>query len=377
MYIDESGAPSTNDKNPFALGVFVSTTPIPSDFFADSFEQLKNDPDFTEMDQQTVDRGYFHASLDSKNAHSFCCRKIAGIGWPSELHWVFLDKDAMNQGERNELDTEAKIHQHLISLLEIATTISGFKKVKIWVAERQGSFSQRSPEIWEKDFVEAIQFSSISQPYIPTTLPFFDIQVTDADQVGIQICDFLLWATQRNVFQNDNTWLNRSGLINILSSNFPGDPFKQENFFLFERIPDTMPLNLNKIPKQSPPPNENTIHNGMINVEIQLKCLFANIHRVSNRILKQRLEVLHQKLGGEIIIEDVLEMAKIYLLSADDAPLYDPSKQEEIDYVYFLKELCSKTANQHNVNWLQMARRWADLRNLVKDSEPHRLELDP
>src|SRR5690606_14662132 len=37
---------------------------------------LENDSDFNTQDQRTINRGYFHATDDSKNAHSQLCKAI-------------------------------------------------------------------------------------------------------------------------------------------------------------------------------------------------------------------------------------------------------------------------------------------------------------
>jgi hypothetical protein len=69
-YIDEMGTPSSCGNEEFALGAFLSETDIPEELMCLAFERLAADPDIIDMDRETIQRGYFHASEDSKNAHS-------------------------------------------------------------------------------------------------------------------------------------------------------------------------------------------------------------------------------------------------------------------------------------------------------------------
>ena len=142
IYIDESGAPSTSDKDPFYIGVFASTKKIGTDFFSQALQDLKNDAEFesNKIDRTTYERGYFHSSLDSKNGHSYSCRAIANILWPCEFYVSCIDKNYMNQRDKDELNTEGKMHHHALIISQMEFLNDRWDQLEIYIAERRRKF---------------------------------------------------------------------------------------------------------------------------------------------------------------------------------------------------------------------------------------------
>ncbi|MFT3840774.1 MAG: hypothetical protein QM723_27535 [Myxococcaceae bacterium] len=87
VYIDESQGPAADAVDPgkpFRVGALVLEAPVPLQVPSDGLAILRADKDSksNKYDQATLARGYFHASIDSANAHSALTNAIkkAAIG---------------------------------------------------------------------------------------------------------------------------------------------------------------------------------------------------------------------------------------------------------------------------------------------------------
>lgn len=75
-YADETIFDIDSAQGIYAVGygIFISQHPITSDVVSEAMTNLKNDPEINDTsDISTIAHGYFHASEDSKNAHSHFC----------------------------------------------------------------------------------------------------------------------------------------------------------------------------------------------------------------------------------------------------------------------------------------------------------------
>lgn len=199
VYIDESQAPYATgvDKGqPFWLGALLVDSPIGSPLISSALEQLRKDPDIvgSVQDAATLERSYFHASEDSKNAHSWLCRAIRSeiqAASFSATQWFFDAKD----GEDLE---GSKLHQ-MATLLSTSTALQdGYDCVHVIVAERIGTFDQTHIQQWP-DLVREQQLGSfVRMPALPCRFPRIVTTVGKPSDPGIQVADFVLWAIQRS-----------------------------------------------------------------------------------------------------------------------------------------------------------------------------------
>ena len=382
MYVDESGDANPCTSDTFSIGAFISTKPIQDDFFDEAFEKLKNDKDFEKRDQKTIDRGYFHASFDSKNAHSHCCRAIEAIDWPCEFSWVMLKKDKMIENEKRALDTQAKIHEHLLTLKGIPLLSANYYTVELYIAKRPKSFTEQSPRQWEEYFVIEILKSLIKSPMIPAAIPAFEISVDDATNSGIQVCDFLLWAAQRKKLSKPkDKWLERTDNTDKNLIQFPNFEMKLEfdleesplffRDYFFNKEIENNSIPIEQLPKiNTKIPNEERCK-AYIELEGWIRYAFENSHLVRNRIISEKLLKLLPKLDKVKIHHRIaIEMAELFLLLADHVPLYNRDDKKSMSYAWLLKYICCLTCDMNMINWQSMARDWVMVREAVLTDHP-------
>ncbi|MDI3286160.1 hypothetical protein [Polyangium sp. 15x6] len=218
VYIDESQAPHATGAEagqPFWLGALITEQPIEQGLIDGALGQLKADPDSVgnTQDEATLGRGYFHASEDSKNAHSWICRAIVDAPVHAKFsatRWFFDRHDS------NEYDG-AKLHR-LTALLSVMTALQDdFETIHVFVASREGSFEQTHMVQWP-DYCLKMQLGAlVDMPILPTRFPRIDAQLVSPNHPGIQACDFILWAVQRSKPvrlspTGKSDWLKRLGL---------------------------------------------------------------------------------------------------------------------------------------------------------------------
>ncbi len=79
VYSDESTF--SDPRLCIGVGMLLSDSDISAALITNAMNALREDPDRFEgrsktIDDRTIERGYFHASEDSKNAHSHLCNQI-------------------------------------------------------------------------------------------------------------------------------------------------------------------------------------------------------------------------------------------------------------------------------------------------------------
>ncbi|MBC7408803.1 MAG: hypothetical protein H7339_10480 [Arcicella sp.] len=80
VYADEATF-NRGSEEFLGTGIFISETQVNQEVVVHALKLLADDTDFDKkMDDRTINHGYFHASEDSKNAHSHFCRSIVERG---------------------------------------------------------------------------------------------------------------------------------------------------------------------------------------------------------------------------------------------------------------------------------------------------------
>jgi hypothetical protein len=221
VYIDESQAPhaaGTEAGQPFWLAALVTKAPIDDALVQAALNRLRDDPDAVghASDQATLGRGYFHASADSKNAHSALCSAIVAAGLDATFlaaQWFFERED----GDKYE---GARLHR-LSALLGVSSVFQDdFDCVHVVLARRERSFATREVEEWPAYCARTQRDGVVHGIYaaaFPVRFPRIDASLADADHPGIQVCDFVLWCVQRARLERleptgDARWLRYLGL---------------------------------------------------------------------------------------------------------------------------------------------------------------------
>lgn len=198
VYIDESQAPharGVEKGQPFWLGALITEQAVEGRLLDDALERLRLDPDAhgSKRDAATLDRGHFHASLDSPNAHSWICRAAAeqldGCRFVAS-QWYF---DRQGGGDFEG----ARLHRlgALTSIIEVLQ--DDYDAVHVRLAGRAGSFEEKDADEWPGYCRREFLASVVRLGMMPTRFPPIDAKLVDGRDPGVQLCDFVLWAVQR------------------------------------------------------------------------------------------------------------------------------------------------------------------------------------
>ena len=189
------------------MGILIADEDVSAAIPGYALEQLRNDPDrhkreTASMDEATMTRAYFHASFDSKNAHSWLCRAIA-----KDVRGTFAAEysaQTSRAGKPNPVE-------ELYALSTMMTALRAFDvraNVRCVVAERAG-LSIAKLESMKVELDRTLLASVADLPMFPAYFPAVEFVLRPASEPGIQVCDFLLWAVNRRESFGETTWLDR------------------------------------------------------------------------------------------------------------------------------------------------------------------------
>lgn len=213
VYIDE-----TIFKDKY-IGVCVLETslPIENGVIISAINDLRNDPDIigNKNDDLTIKRGYFHASEDSKNAHSHLARNIkshiSGI-----MHYSYMNFENDKVKEKDfRLNT---IHSVMMKL-------KSTKRIVIHFEKRQG-FSMEVFESQIEILYNYLDKMAYEMPFFPTFYPQIEIIANDKTEPGIQVADYLLWALNWALYETGSKnarWLGWAGATSSTRSDIPAE----------------------------------------------------------------------------------------------------------------------------------------------------------
>lgn len=222
-YADETIFTVNQQKNEFAIGygILVSEVKIDRSVIDEALKELSQDIDFDpKKDQKTIDNEFFHASEDSKNGHSYFCRSInkniKGVfdyTYKNEVE----QKDLLNKGFTEEIFKRCLTS----STLELFSTANEV----FLIIERRDTLNEKSILEWKKQLYRLYEGASYNTPSYKTLYPKLNILLKNKNEPGLQVVDFLIWASNRtNRTKPDNTWHKRIKYLNWYS-------YKEENDF--------------------------------------------------------------------------------------------------------------------------------------------------
>ncbi len=207
-YADETIFILDNLTNQTALGcgIFISDTEIKQGLIREALYNLKSDPEFqTKLDGRTIKRKFFHASDDSKNAHSHLCVAIN-----KHLKGVFDFSYFDNVTEKDLKNS--KFRENIISRCLSASTLEFFnspREVYLTVEQRQG-YNDSDTSNWLQHIYHMYEGASYDIPSFKTFFPKITISLRGKREPGLQITDFLMWSVNRSIRKVPNaTWLQR------------------------------------------------------------------------------------------------------------------------------------------------------------------------
>lgn len=232
---------STNSIRALGYGIFITRNEIQSSLIKDAMTRLLNDEDFDlKKDTKTVSNGYFHASDDSRNAHSHLCRCIKEqLGGLFAFNYYIITPDnplQKNQQERflNRCLQGSSL-EFFNSLEEVFLVIEGRSEMRTHHAMK-----------WQDKIYELLEGASYHNPMAKTFFPKISVQIGTKNEPGLQVADFMSWAVSRSLKQPKKTewekWLKRIG-FHFTAFNTVVDGYEGGGQCYLNEEPDEWPSN--------------------------------------------------------------------------------------------------------------------------------------
>ncbi|QXH53216.1 hypothetical protein KSS94_08910 [Pseudomonas fakonensis] len=203
VYLDET---EFGDGSFSGYGCLVSPTRIGRAVIDEALENLRDDPDRFNprqkpMDDRTLQRSFFHAADDSKNAHSHLCRSICKhvVG---DYNSHIFHTGAHSFSSKDEL-------YDLASKLAVVGLFSRSAELT-FIFERRGNLnvlallSKWWPVLWFD-----LARNAYASPFIVKYYPKVSFEVLDKSEPGLQVVDFMLWAAQKARMDDRSNWFSR------------------------------------------------------------------------------------------------------------------------------------------------------------------------
>jgi len=361
IYIDESQGPSAEASQrgkPFRIGVLAVSAPISVDIPREALERLS-----APEDARTLKRGHFHASQDSPNAHSAFCAAINKASLAGEFHdsqWHFDQKGG------REYD-ESRLHRHSITLGLIRYAQSGFDRLNLEIAARTGSFTQHTLDHWLSEHITERLQAIPSQPILPCRFPEVKAEAVDSSVSGVQVCDFLLWAVQREDYQIDGTargddvWRKNVKFQRTFVVEDSGSPMAHQTFVLGAGLEQRVLPKMGGTPRRPEALGTDGIAEAIREVERLVRGAWEEANRGHPRIahlLDRLAEAKHRLDTPNISDDDVRKIGKAFFLVCDTMPLYELTDAAAWCRISELRLVVGMTLDGTQITWSGMSTFW-------------------
>lgn len=335
VYLDETEFPR-GKSNFIGCGFFYLDNPIPDIVIKEALEYLKNDPDiyhdvFKAKDTKTIKRGFFHASEDSKNAHSHICRSIVK-NMRGNFEYCYY-----NPKKQKSLTKYKKIEDIQNYTIQLATiTISNLiSNEVIFTIEKRSTFRDIHLKTWVEQLYKYKERNIYDYPSIPSLFPKIQMKIGEKSEYGLQVTDFILWAVNRSKMKPAKSdWFNRLNLEHRQSFIEKEGPLQGGSYFINREI--TTPFV--KYPRAALPSKDNSSNSTIINSYVLIEHILKIIqeHPLPSHVehLKDNLNSTVEKLSNKNLSfsnELVQKAASIFLRLFDTLPIYKDFSDNDID----------------------------------------------
>ena len=375
------------DERYFLLGMVFAEKPFETEFIESALESLKSDSDVKTSDEEIRDkalleRGWFHASEDSKHAHSYFCVGLNAIKEPYEYKVIYWDKEYKGA---EDLKTEADVHRHLIQ--QVLTEFASHEKFRLHVnIAHRSSFSTNHINKFKKEHIDSQLYSASKTPFITSSvINDIRVSVVDGSDPGIQLVDFILWAYKRKLINGNTIWYDRIiddsriKFSNPPSENFPfGADELTKNGGIKWITPPTTEVLYGSITGEEWNPDD--VQNSLFWVELKLIKLKELL--VSNEDLEY-LSELYQPFyeasetkweNDDDWAKSTKKISEIVLLLMNT--LFEPKSSMEKKFHQISRKFSAIINDKSDLRWLGCLTYWTDLRrnNLFKEEDSNLIE---
>ncbi len=207
-YLDET---AFDDARSFGYGMLLTEEPLQPAIIDTALADLQADPDFHQRyDRSTITRGYFHASEDSKNAHSLLCRRIVA-GVEGEFFYATTRNDHPSKAIQYPKTPTSEDHFDMMLTDNFVRAIVRARQVEVVVEGRDRLTTERLKHLFE-GILAHLERRVVDMTFVPFYSPNVVFRTVGKSEPGIQIVDFILWALNRRGLDKPCPWVDRLGL---------------------------------------------------------------------------------------------------------------------------------------------------------------------
>jgi hypothetical protein len=368
--VDPSG-----DRRALGYGILISCTEISQNILNEALGNLRADPEFDhKKDQKTLDCGFFHASVDSKNAHSFLCdainRHIRGV-------FDFTFEDNISEEDLNR----RKYKEMVLARCLGSSSIEFFNSIEevYLTIEQRGGFNETSARTWLDAIYKSFEESTYGIPSFKTFFPKIHIRLSGKSDPGLQVVDFLLWTANRSKRQPpENTWMKR---LKITSGHWYTDKKKHNrahyrlNSVLIQKPEAKYPYKFQKTEDWEQLQNAYIIiERILVNLDIgdfpsHAIHLYPNFEVISNRL---------KDISYHLKSEDLEWAGRVFLRLFDTVPLYKDIKPDEVEKwttLFHAKYLASMLIRKDQIHFNRTQNAIHHWRYMMQTERPEEFKL--
>ncbi|MCB0540094.1 MAG: DUF3800 domain-containing protein [Bacteroidetes bacterium] len=379
IYSDETVFDFCDQRGKFEAvgsGTLVTTKPISKHLISSALVELGKDPDIEDVktkkqDYRTLKDKFFHASVDSKNAHSHLCRSIVKNVQGNFSYCVYNKINNLILTENSRLE---KIIKFTTSFSAIQIFNEGQKVEKVnWFIEGRSELTQSAMSKWiEKWFRMYEDLFSFHLTAIPQYYPKLELFIEDKNNPGLQVLDFILWATNRKYgCIKNSTWFDR------LKLTLENEDFENSNLIHFGNFYLSKKVKFNNT---KPYPVDARFLGGITSfaaifhlyrfIELKLKKIAfeglpshcshfnENLQKITNRTNDMRIDLTE---------EDLLKQASLFIRLFDTLPIYKGFPVNEYIDWNWANLLFAKKLAGFIIKDIDMAKPLEDIKKIILD----------
>ena len=389
LYIDETIF-MKDGKECYGVGALLTENKITNCIVDTALANLSADPDINDsknkaQDYRTIERGFFHAADDSKNAHSHLCRCIS-----SGINAIFTYSYFAPSYDKKSIEekTDEQLHR-LNTMLSMLHILEYEEPINI-IIEGRMSFSQSIVNRFIKEFYNQIDLGVYETPFLIAVYPELRIEVSNKYEPGLQTTDFILWAVNNQFERNKSIWAKRLNLKFNSSFSENGGPVSGGDYILNSGISKDQKIKkINIYPDDIFPIDDSKYSNK------DLACFYIQAEKILHDLSKQHLpnHVSHIKIDlknlcdrlckkdNEFTHSDLQNMASIFIRLFDTLPIYGGlSKEKDRDLfekLIYTRRYLALTLHNELINGVRIANYLVRIRRKVMKEQPHLLGIAP
>ncbi len=381
LYIDETIF-EINGKKYYGVGALLTKSKIENNIIENALKNLSKDPDINikenkKNDYETLNRQYFHAAEDSKNAHSHLCREISK-SIDGNFYYTYYEAD--KDGNSND-----EYYHRLNTMLTIIHGLNYGEKIEIFIEGRMG-FSQYVADELQERLYHLIDLDAGIIPMMPAIYPELIVKVSDKKEAGLQVVDFILWAVNNKENDKKSVW------IKYLKLNFSSS-YREEDgemsggtYLLKDGIRnDKNRISFNLYPNGIFSRDEDNFSDSEI-LALYLQAEYT-LHSLASMDLPNNVSYMQDRLkkiskllldNERISYDNLMEVATVYIRLFDTLPLYKNldkvRDKDEFKKLLYTKKYLGLAMHKDKIQGVRLNDFFRDMRYKVIKENPNLFE---